>query len=161
MAVSKSTIIKALGTTKAVVVKWSSAASNANNVYFDVNNVDASRAIILVACKKSTAFWTTSTGGYLYIGASASASSGSCWERTYSYRGGPKSRVRVKFEGPDTAAKEALRTTAGSTPLAIAVLGPFETARFKDSNGYIKVSKAKDALSNGDSQVKLSMILLP
>lgn len=160
MAVAKSTINKTLASSVAIAVNWSSLASDANNVYFDVKDVNASKMILLIATQNSTNMTATSTGIYIYLGASASASSGSCWARTYSGRGVAWSRKKLSMGVlPSTDAKEALITSAAATPLGIVALGPFETARFKDSDGYINLCKAKGAETAG--KLKVAAILIP
>ena len=153
MAVAKSTIISLSQTTDGDIIKWSSIASGANNTYFDANGKDVSKMILLVACRVSTNLTATSTGGNFYLGASASASSGSCWEATYVGRGTGWARQKLKVKFPSTDAKEALITSASATPLAIMAFGPFDGTRFKDSDGYIKLCKAKGAEDAGLEKV--------
>jgi hypothetical protein len=82
MGVAKSTLIKALGTSAAVLIKWSSLASDANNTYFSIGNEDMSKMIILIAHTNSTDVGTTA--GYFYLGSSASACTGSSYAKLYS-----------------------------------------------------------------------------
>ena len=155
MAVSKSTIKNVSFSSTPVTPTWSSLASNANNAYIDVKGAEGSKLILLVSYNRSTDVGTTA--GMIYVGCSASASSGSCWARTYSGRGTAWSRKRFHSVFPTTDVKEALQcTNAGH--LAISAIGPFETARFKDSNGYIKICKGKGTSDAGD--VKICPILI-
>jgi len=153
MAVSKSTIKNVSFSSTPVTLTWSSLASNANNAYIDVKGAEGSKLILLVSYNNSTDVGTTC--GMIYVGCSASASSGSCWARTYSGRGTAWSRKRFHSVFPTTDVKEALASTAH---LAISAIGPFETARFKDSNGYIKICKGKGTSDAGD--VKICPILI-
>ena len=155
MAESKSTIVKVLGTTAGSVLKWSSIASGANNVYVDVRGVDASKIIFLIA--KSSATKAIATAGYFYFGSSASASTGSSDQ--FSARRLGRFRVKIPTGIGRASSKEALNGTAGSKDVAIAAYGPYETARLKTTAGYIKVSKAAGA---GDAGTyKIAPILLP
>jgi hypothetical protein len=49
------------------------------------------------------------------------------------------------------------RTTASTKLVTLSVLGPFETARFKDTDGYINFSKA----ITGSTVAQVAAILLP
>ena len=155
MAVSKSTVIALSGDSNDALIKWSSLASAANNVYVDVNGKDVSKMIMLVMNTNSTDVGTTA--GYLYIGTSDSATSGTSYNKTYS--GGIK-RLRLKTEPPTTDAKEGSSlSSAAAHSLAISAFGPFEAARFKDSDGYINVCKAKGTSDLG--RVKVAFLFLP
>jgi hypothetical protein len=154
MAVAKSTIILASPSTSGVLVKWSTIASAANNTYFDVNNKDCSKIIFAVLNTNSSDVGTTA--GFLYFGSSASACSGTSYAKTYS--GGIK-RMRVKCSPPTTPAKEAMAPSSTAAKLSISLFGPYESAQFKDSNGYIKVSKVKATSDLG--RVKIAAILIP
>jgi hypothetical protein len=132
-------------------------ASADNNAYIDVNGNDAGKLYILVAYSNSTDVGTTA--GNIWVGASASASSGSCWEATYVGRGTGWARMKFHSVFPTTDAKEALSISTAGAHLAVSVLGPFDATRFKDSNGYVKVSKAKGTSDLG--RVKICPILVP
>lgn len=154
MAVSKSTVISLAGDSNDALIKWSSLASGANNVYVDVNGKDVSKMIMLVMNRNSTDIGTTA--GYLYIGTSDSATSGTSYNKTYS--GGIK-RLRLKTEPPTTDAKEGNTASSAAAHIAISAFGPFEAARFKDSDGYINVCKAKGTSDLG--RVKVAFLFLP
>jgi len=154
MAVSKSTLQTARPDTLGRQIRWSSFDSGANNTYLDVNGKDFSKIIILTANLRSTDVGTTA--GFFYIGASASASSGSCWERVYSGRTGASARLRLKHAS--ATAKARIGASAASS-CTIHVWGPFESARFKDSQGRIKLSKGKGSSDAG--AVKIAAILIP
>lgn len=155
MAVAASTIIKALGTSAAALIKWSSLASDANNTYFSIGTLDASKMIILVLHTNSTDVGTTA--GYFYLGSSASACTGSSYARLYS--GSRLNRLQLKVEPPTTDLKEGFTISSAGAHCAISVFGPFETARFKTSQGYIKMSKRRATSDAG--RVKVAAILLP
>ena len=155
MAVKKSSI-EVLGFSSVpVTLNWSTLDSNDNNQYIDLNGYDASKLVLLVSYNNSTDVGTTAGG--IYIGASASASSGSCWENTYVGRGTAWARMKFHSVFPSTALTEAIKTTGGS--IAISAIGPFDATRFKDSNGYIKISKVK--ATSDDGNVKICPILVP
>jgi len=155
MAVSKSTIINVSGTTAAALIKWSSLASGANNVYFDVKGKDTNNIIFLVCNTNSTDVGTTA--GYLYFGTSASAATGSSYGKVYSAN--KLNRFRVRTAPPTTDLTEGLSISTAGAHIAITAFGPFESARLKDTDGYIKVSKAKGTSDAG--RVKIAAILLP
>ena len=155
MAVSKSTIISLTGDSNDALIKWSSLASGANNVYFDVRGKDASKLVLLVMNTNSTDVGTTA--GYLYIGTSDSATTNSNAALTYS--ASKLGRLRLKTEPPTTDLKEASSLSSAGAHIAVTAFGPFETARFKDSEGYINVCKAKGTSDLG--RVKIAAILIP
>lgn len=162
MAACFSTIINAAGnTSNAVSINWTSFASAANNTAFKVNAKDASKLLILVAGMSTLVnkFW---------IGTSDSRSSGALAAgAAYPFSAGKIGRMKIKTTA---ASKAAIRskfrsTVAADTEVwAIYALGPFETARFKDSDGYINVcrGKATAGLASGSSDTfYISGILIP
>jgi hypothetical protein len=153
MAVAASTIVQTLGTTAPAIINWSSLASGANNVYFDVNGKATGKVIFLVTSINSTSVGTTA--GYFYFGASSSASSGS----SVPYSGTKLGRIKVRVAPPTTLAKEGVTASTAAAGISVSVFGPYESARFKDSDGYINVCKAKGADDAGE--VKIAAILLP
>jgi hypothetical protein len=155
MAVAKSTLIFCSGTSTPALIKWSSLASAANNTYFAVGNQDVSKMIILVCHSNSTDVGTTA--GYFYIGTSASAATGSSYTRQFSAN--KLNRMQFKVAPPTTDAKEGLTLSSAGAHIAISVIGPIETARFKDTDGYIKMCKRKATSDLG--RVKVAAILLP
>lgn len=155
MAVSKSTIILTSGTTAASLIKWSSLASGANNVYFDVKGKNTGKIIFLVANTNSTDIGTTA--GYIHFGASATAAAGTSGANPYSANA--LGKMIVKTAPPTTDLTEGLTISSAAAHLAISMFGPFESARLKDSDGYINVCKAKGTSDLG--RVKIAAILLP
>jgi len=156
MAESKATIINAPGNSSTpALINWSSLASNNNNIYFDVRSKDASKLIILVA--NVAAKGLTATCGKFVVGTSYFAgATGDTFHYPYSGENiGP-----MQING----STRILAYCLGATPstkgdVMISVLGPFETARFKSSQGYIKFSKAKAAGDAG--KVWAAGILIP
>ncbi len=151
MAQSKATISIASGTSNPLRLQWSTLASAANNIYVDVNNVDASKLILLVAQTKGSAI--TATCGKFYVGTSASAATGSTFAYPYSAALLRRLQITSTYDA-DTDAR--LPSTGSKTQ--ITVLGPFETARFKSSAGYIKVSKRKAAGDAGKVYIAALLI---
>jgi hypothetical protein len=139
-----------------VLLNWSTLDSGANNQYVDISDADASKLVLLVASLNSSDMG--STNGDLYIGASASASSGSCWEASYVGRGTAWARMQMHLSSQATSTGTAqLQSTGGS--ITVWAIGPFDATRFKDSNGYIKVSKRKGSSDAGN--LKICPILVP
>lgn len=156
MAVSKSTIESLGFSSTPSLLNWSTLDTGANNAYIDVGDADCSKLILLVANLNSSDVGATC--GNIYIGASASASSGSCWEASYSGRGSAWARMKFKMTSLATSTGTySLQSTGGN--IAVQAIGPFDANRFKDSNGYIKVSKLKGSCDAGN--VKICPILIP
>ena len=155
MAVHKSTIIIAPGHSSAYApVLWSSFDSGANDLYFDVNGVDETKMLIL-----HMGHSTLVCG--VYIGTCASASSQT--SKVYPYSAGKLGPMKINttLVGDGHARSKFLSTVAADTEVfAIYCYGPFETARFADSRGYIKMSRAKIANVSTDEQ-HVAAILLP
>jgi hypothetical protein len=154
MAVSKSTVIQMTGDTNDALIKWSSFASGANNVYVDVTGRDVSKMIILVANSNSTDVGTTA--GYFYVGVSASAAAGTSFQKTFS---GSIHRILLKTEPPTTDLTEGLSLSSAGAHLAISAFGPFDGSNLIDSDNYINVCKVKatsDAARN-----KIAFLFLP
>jgi len=146
MAQGKATVLCASGTSSPLRAMWTTLASGANNVYVDVNNVDGSKLILLVMGNNSTNI--TATCGKFYIGTSDSAATGSTF--AYPYSGAMLRRLQIQStKSADTDAR--FPSTGGDPQLTI--LGPFETARFKSSAGYIKFCKRKSAGDAADYYV--------
>lgn len=151
MAQSKSTIIVASGTSSPTIVKWTSLASGANNSYIDVGNSDASKLFILVGNNASTK--VSATCGMIYIGCSDSAATGS--SLSYPYSAAKLYRMRVDATRVSDTDAEFDTTGVGAQ---FHIIGPIETARFKSSQGYIKICKAKSAGDAGN--IYIAPILL-
>ena len=163
MAAHESTIINAPGhTTGYAKVKWSSFDSGPNNVYFDVSNVDASKLIILVA-------GNSTLEQNLWIGTSDSRSSGGAplGGFKYPYSAGNMGPMKIKSTATTRAdpAAAIMDTIVADTEVwDIRVFGPFETARFKDSDGYINVCRGKvttGGASHSSDEHKIAGILIP
>ena len=120
--------------------------------YVDANGSEGSKIIFLVAAE-STA---VSAGTTVYFGTSATADTRSAAAALYS--GAELNRMKLKVAKTTKASSYAKFHGTGSTKLVhIAVLGPFETARMKDSDGYINFVKAK----TGSTQARVAAILIP
>ena len=160
MAVAKSTIIVApgVGPTTATKIGWSSLASGANNTYFDMRGVAGDKAILLVASLNATAMTATSTGAQFWIGSSNSAASGGSGVYNYSARRRKRMKVSVYSSNGNADIFNLSPSTAAGL-ISIGILGPFETARFKDSDGQIQMCKKKNATDNAD--VKVAMVMIP
>jgi len=159
MAAHVATLIKpSYNTSNAYDVDWSSFASGANNIAFDMDGVDGGKMIILVAHNSTLAnsFW---------VGTSDSRSSHTSMAYPYSaYKIG---RVNIKTTAcADGNVKSKFRTTvaADTEVLGLSVIGPFETARFKDSDGYINVCRGVQtagAASHSSDTHWIAGILIP
>ena len=158
MATHESTINIAPGNSTATTpILWSSFASGANNITFDVNNVKADRMIILVACHSTldNRFW---------IGTSDSRSSHT--SKSYPYSAGTLGPMLIKSTlVTDGQVQSKFRSTivADSEVWAIQCIGPFETARFKDSDGYINfcrgITTALAASHSSDTQWAAAILI--
>lgn len=135
MAISESTILAASGTSVALIVKWTSISSGANNTYIDANGVDGSKMVLLVINTNATDIDTS--GGNFYIGASDTSDAGTSGGAAYSARSLGVMRIKAT-ENSDT---DAVIPDNGAMQLS--VFGPFETARFKDTAGKIHITKGK------------------
>ncbi len=135
--------------TTPVRLNWD-AFTTGTNEFIDVDGKDGSKVLLLVARESTVA------GTSYYIGASDSATTGS--SHTNWYTGNSAGRIKI---GTSIAAKANNYTrfrTSGTTKLVtIEVLGPFETARFKDTDGYVNFAKRK----TGSTTCKVAAILIP
>ena len=160
MAVHESTINAAPGfnSTGYTQIDWSSFDSGANNLYFDVNGVNETKMVILLAGHSTL---VTNT----YIGTCDSRSSQT--SKIYPYSAGKLGPLKVRTTVSTRADPSAkfLSTVAADTEVwAIHMMGPFETARFADSRGFIKVCRGKvDAggVSQSSNEQQIAAILLP
>lgn len=158
MAVAKSTIINAPGnSTSATMVVWSTISTDANNVYFDMRGVQGDRAIILLASLNSSDNTATSTSSLFWLGASNSAASGASGVHNYSAR--RQGRMGLDFYSSNAGGRISLSPSTAAGKIAISVAGPFETARFKDTDGQIQFSKRKGA--DDELDMRVAMIVIP
>jgi hypothetical protein len=162
MAAHESTINLAKGSgtasSKALPLKWSSFDSGANNAYFDVSNVDAEKMIIL-------GVGHTTLINTWWIGTSDSRSSQTSKAYPFSAetRGPMKVQTTVQVKA-DAAAKFLTTVVADTEVKSIWAIGPVETARFKDSNGYIKICRGittTGGASHSSDEQHICAILLP
>ena len=140
MAAHAGTLIKpTYNSSNAYDIDWSSFDSGANNITFDVDGVDASKMIILVAQNGTIA-------NYVWVGTSDSRSSHTSMSYPYSAGGLPRYKIGTTACGDGNAKNRFQTTVAADTEVVgIIAIGPFETARFKDSNGQINVCRGKTA----------------
>lgn len=140
MAAHVATLIKpSYNTSNAYDIDWSSFDSGANNIAFNMNGIDASKMIILVAQNGTIA-------NYVWVGTSDSRSSHT--SMSYPYSAGKLPRVKVGTTAcGDGNAKNVFRSTvaADTEVFGVIAIGPFETARYKDSDGYINVCRGVTA----------------
>jgi hypothetical protein len=162
MATYIATILNAQGSASiARSIIWSSFSSGANSVVFNVKAKDASKMLILVGSNSTliNSYW---------IGTSDSRSSGAKDpSAAYPYSASKLGRMQIKTT---IAAKGALRSRFRTTVAAdtevycVFALGPFETARFKDSDGYINVTRGKltaGLASHSSDMHYIAAILIP
>ena len=142
-------------------VIWASFDSGANNVIFDMNRIDASKMVILYA-GHSTLVNT------IWIGTSDSRSSGSLVAAArYPYSAAELGRMKVQTTvETDGALRSRFRSTvaADTEVFALFALGPFETARFKDSEGHINVCRGittGGGVSQSSNEQYVAAILIP
>ena len=163
MAQHKSTINVALASSVGVPIKWSSFDSGANDMYFDVSNVDASKLLILVAGHSTL-------GNRWFVGTSDSRSSGAggLGTKAYPYSAAKQGRMLVQTTLVVAAQPQSkfMSTVAAATEVwGIFAIGPLETARFKDSNGRIHLTRgiatAGGLASNSSDEQQACAILLP
>jgi len=162
MAAHVSTIINAPGNSSNYAgILWSSFDSAANNVVFNVGGKDASKMLILWAAHSTLV-------NKIWIGTSDSRSSGALAAgAAYPYSASKLGRMKIKttVEVDGAFRSKFLSTVAADTEVfCIYALGPFETARFKDSDGYINVcrGKATAGLASGSSdETFIAAIMIP
>jgi len=137
---------------------WSSFDSGANDIYIDVTGVTSEKMLILLAGHSTL---VTNT----YIGTSDSRSSQT--SKAYPFSAGKLGRLKVRTTAStraDPSAKFLSTVVANTEVWAIHAMGPFETARFADSRGYIKVCRGKvDAggVSQSSDEQQICAILIP
>lgn len=133
-------------------LSWLLMTSGGANNYIDVDGLDGSKIIFLVAHESTK----VAAGSTIYIGTSDSATTRSAAANLYS--GAGLNRMKLKLaKATKGSAYAKFRTTATTRTVSMSVLGPFETARFKDSDGYIKFAKA----ITGSTTAHVAAILLP
>jgi len=162
MAAHVSTINLACGhTSDYTPILWSSFDSGANNVVFNVKGVDASKMVILLAGHSTLI-------NSIWIGTSDSRSSGAKVSgAAYPFSAAKLGRMNIKTTVEiDGAARSKFRSTvaADTEVFCIYSFGPFETARFKDSDGYINVCRGKTAgggASNSSDEQHIAALLIP
>ena len=144
---SKSTVYVTSGTTVGVGLNWTSIKPT-SNCYFDVNKIDASKMILLVAHASTKA---KAGAQYVYIGSSSTADSAST---KLPYSAGK--RAKFSLTTGDSYFKIDSRDAGTSGLFAVTILGPFETAKYKDADGYINMS----VLTSGCTATLVSAIAI-
>ena len=130
---------------------WNSIAT-AVPTYFDVKNKDGSKILFLVAHETTK----VAAGSTWYVGTSDTATTGTTYNINFSAR--LKGRMKLKqAKYAKAKAQTKFRVCDTTRLVSISILGPFETARFKDTDGYIYLTKAKE----GSTASKVAAILLP
>lgn len=130
------TVVKATGNTSSpVTLKWR-LATTAGGWYANANGKD--KVIFLIAAESTT----PAAGTTFYIGTSDTATTRSAAAALFS--GAALNRMKVKVGKTTKGSSYArFRSTATTKLMHIVAAGPYETARFKDSDGYINLAKAK------------------
>jgi len=152
MAETKTTITTCkYNSSTPAIIGWNTIAT-AVPTYFDVKNKDGSKIIFLVASGSTK----VANGSTWYVGTSDTATTGTTYNNNFSGR--LRGRMKIKQAKYAKATAQAKFRSSGTTNLYnVAVLGPFETARFKDTDGYIYLTKAK----LGTTVAYVAAILLP
>jgi hypothetical protein len=152
MAETKTTITTlAYNSSTPAVIAWNNIAT-AVPTYFDIKAKEGSKLIILVAHASTK----VAAGSTWYVGTSATAATGSTYNINFSAR--KLGRMKLKQGKYAKATAHAKFRSSGTTNLySIGVLGPFDAARFKDTDGYIYLSKGR----LGSTVAYVAAILLP
>ena len=159
MAAHLGTLIKpSYNSSNMVDIDWSSFDSGANNIAFDMDGYDGSKVIILVADHSTL----TNT---IWVGTSDSRSSHTSMSYPYSAHLLGRMKLKDTICGDANKRSRFRSTVAADTEVfGISVLGPFETARFKDSDGYINVCRgitAAGGASHSSNEQYIAAILIP
>ena len=152
MAETKSTITTCkYNSSSPAVVSWNTIAT-AVPTYFDIKAKDGSKVIFLIASGSTI----VNAGSTYYFGTSDTATTGTSFTRNFSARGLPRMKVKIGKYAKATA--QAKFRSSGTTKLySVAVVGPLESARFKDTDGFIYLTKGK----LGSTVAYVGAILLP
>ena len=139
--------ITAYNSSSAKGVQWLALATDAGQ-HINVKGVDATKMILLV-----TGDSTDQANDVIYIGASDTDASD-----TANYSAGQLGPMKVNLAKVVKATGYAVVRATGTTHLKhIYAIGPFETARHMDADGYINIAKGK----LGSSSSFIAPILLP
>ena len=136
-----------LGSSTPSGVQWCAIATDAGR-HIDVNNVNATKMILLITGDSTD----QANDGY-YIGNTDTDASS-----TSPYSAGKQNQMKIFCAKVTKATAYAKLRATGATHLKhLYVAGPFEINRFKDTDGYINVSKVK----LGSTTSFIAPILLP
>lgn len=133
-------------------VGWFNFDTASSGLYIDVTGKDASKIVFLVAHETTK----VAAGSTWYIGTSGTACSGTSDKK---YSDGKLGRLKIKqAKYAKAKAQTALgRCTSSTRLLSVAMLGPFETARFLTTDNRIYVAMGK----TGSTAARVAAILLP
>jgi hypothetical protein len=133
-------------------IGWVNFTTASSGAYISLVGRDASKLVFLVAHETTK----VGAGSTWYVGASGTACSGTS-DKAYS--AGKLGRLKLKQSKYAKAkAQTAIgRCTSSTRLLSIAMLGPFETARFLTTDGRIYLAKGK----TGSTAARIAAILLP
>jgi hypothetical protein len=134
---------------------WTAIATASANSYIDVGKISNSKGghVLFIMAGETT---DNAAGTTWWMGTSGSACSGTSYARLYS--GSKLGRMKGKVaQAAKATAYARFRTTGATHLVTMSVWGPFETARFKDSDGYINFSKGR----LGSTVAHVAAILLP
>ena len=139
--------ITAYNSTTAKNIGWTALATEAGR-HIDVSGLDATKMILLVKGDS-----TDQANDVIYIGATDTDDSD-----TANYSAGKLNQMKVNLAKVTKATAFAACRATGTTHLQhIYAIGPFETARFMDTDGYINIAKGK----LGSTACHIAPILLP
>ena len=133
-------------------IKWLILSTDDANSYINVNGMEGSKVLLLFAHETTK----VGAGSTIYIGTSDSATTRSASANLFS--GAALNRMKMKVaKNAKGTVYSMFRASSSTRLMSIAICGPFETARFKDSDGYINFAKAK----TGSTASRVAAILIP
>jgi len=141
-------------------IVWATFSTATGNALFDVRDVKADKMVILVAAH-------TTLPQRFWIGTSDSRATGTSRGKPYS--AGKLGRVLVTVPAStktSATAPESFYTFATGSALrgSICMIGPLETARHKDTQGFIRVCRGRTLAGGGSHSTtpyKIAAILIP
>ena len=138
MAIQATTVLKtSAGSTAGAAIEWTRVEA-ATGCYLDMNGVNGDRMILLVAMGTTA---TAAANQAIYIGSSSTADSAST---KLLFSAGKRQKLMISTY-TDTLFKIDSRDAGDSGIYSINVLGPFETAKYKDTDGYINIAPVAGA----------------
>lgn len=149
MATTASSInsITAYNSSTPTNLQWTALATEAGR-HIDMSGADGTKMILLVMGDS-----TDQANDVVYIGATDTDDSD-----TANYSAGKLNQMKVNLARITKASAQAKVRATGTTHLKyIQAIGPFETARFLDSDNQLNIAKGK----TGSSSTFIAPILLP